>query len=125
MSDVTTTAESAADDPLKRAADAMALAVQAAKDGASDAQIRVSEAMPAIGQFFSRFTYTTFYAISYGVVFPTMLVVRAIPKENCVVHGLTDGGAAAWDAALGRGRAGLGVDHPAADHDPATEPQPS
>ena len=57
--------------------------------------------MPAIGQFVSRFTYTTFYALSYGVVFPTMLVVRAIPKENCIVHGLTDGSAAARDAVTG------------------------
>ena len=106
MSDATMTAETGTSDPLKTAADAMSLAVQAAKDGASDARTRVSEAMPAIGQFLSRFTYTTFYAISYGVVFPTLLVVRAIPKENCIVHGLVDGGGAARDAVMDRDRLG-------------------
>lgn len=109
MSDATMTAETGSTDPLKTAADAMAVAVQAAKDGASDARTRVSEAMPAIGQFLSRFTYTTFYTISYGVVFPTMLLVRAIPKDNCVVHGLVDGGGAARDAIMARG----GLVHPA------------
>ena len=101
MSEATMTADNVSHDPLKTAADAMSLAVQAAKDGATDAQNKISAAMPAIEQFLSRFTYTTFYALSYGVVFPTMLVVRAIPKENCVVHGLTDGSAAARDAVHG------------------------
>jgi hypothetical protein len=106
MSDATITAETNAPDPLKAAADAMALAVRAAKDGASDARARVDEAMPAIGRFFSRLTYTTCYAVSYGVVFPTMLVVRAVPKENAVVHGLIDGALAARDAVSGMGTSG-------------------
>ena len=103
MSNETMTADMSSTDPLKTAADAMSLAVQAAKHGASDAQARVEEAMPAIGRFLSRFTYTTFYAISYGVVFPTMLVVRAVPKDNALVHGLIDGGHAARDSVSGLG----------------------
>src|SRR3954451_8705245 len=104
MSDAAMTAESNSADPLKTAADAMALAVQAARDGASDAQTRASEAFPAIQAFLSRFTYTTFYALSYGVVFPSLLVARALPKENALVHGLVDGGLAARDAVAGMGR---------------------
>ena len=95
------TADMTASDPLKTAADAMSLAVQAAKHGAADAKDRVEEAMPAIGRFFSRFTYTTFYPISYRVVFPTMLVVRAVPKDNALVHGLIDGSHAARDSVAG------------------------
>ena len=98
MSDAAMNTEGNMADPLRTAADAMALAAQAAKDGAADAQARVSETMPAINRFLSRLTYTSFYALSYGVVFPTLLLVRSIPQENAIVHGLVDGGAAARDA---------------------------
>src|SRR4051794_13945444 len=60
MSEASMTNEGQMADPLRTAADAMALAAQAAKDGAADAQARVSEAMPAINRFFSRLTYTSF-----------------------------------------------------------------
>ncbi len=118
MSTDAMTSDMTASDPLKTAADAMSLAVQAAKHGASDAQAKVEEALPAIGRFFSRFTYTTFYAISYGVVFPTMFVVRAIPKDNALVHGLVDGGHAARDSVSGYAKA-------EAHHEPINEPMPS
>jgi hypothetical protein len=110
MREQTMTPEAHATDPLRTAADAMALAVQAAKDGASDAQAKVSEMMPALGGFLSRLTYTTCYAVSYGVVFPTLLVARAVPKDNAVVHGLVDGALAARDALADRDR------HAATEH---------
>ena len=84
-------------DPLKSVADAMETAVQAARDGAADAKAAVDRALPAISQFVSRFVYTTSYSISYGVVFPTMLLARAVPKNNALVHGLVDGARAAKD----------------------------
>ena len=80
----------------------MSLALQAAKDGAADAQVRVSEMMPAIGGFLSRLTYTTCYAVSYGVVFPSLMVARAVPKDNAIVNGLVDGARAAREALDGR-----------------------
>jgi hypothetical protein len=49
MSDAAMAAESHAADPLRTAADAMSIAVRAAKDGASDARARASEAMPPSG----------------------------------------------------------------------------
>ena len=115
MSDVATSKETPSADPLRSAADAMALALQAAKDGASDAQERVSQMMPAIGGFVSRLTYTTCYAVSYGVVFPTLLVARAVPKDNAIVNGLLDGARAARDSVGARqaeSATGDSGDHP-------------
>ena len=57
----------------------------------------MSDALPALSSFLSDITYKTCYAISYGLVFPTVLVARAIPKENAAVHGLIDGAHAAID----------------------------
>jgi hypothetical protein len=88
---------STSSDPLKSVADALDAAVQAAKGGVEVAQASASEALPALGGFLSTLTYKTCYAVSYGVVFPTMLVVRAIPKENAAVHGFIDGARAALD----------------------------
>jgi hypothetical protein len=102
MPDEAASMETPSADPLRSAADAMALALQAAKDGAADAQEKVNEMMPAIGGFLSRLTYTTCYAVSYGVVFPTLLVARAVPKDNAIVNGFVDGARAARDAIEGR-----------------------
>lgn len=84
-------------DPMKTVADAMEHAVQAAKDGAADARARVDEALPAVNRFVSRLVYTTCYTISYGVVFPSVLLVRSIPRDNPIVHGFVDGAHAASD----------------------------
>jgi hypothetical protein len=85
-------------DPLGRAADAMGSAVLAVKEGASEVQTRVSESIPAVGHFLSRMIYNSSYVLSFGVVFPIMLVVRAVPKNNALVYGLVDGALAAQDA---------------------------
>lgn len=90
---------SAESDPLKSVADAMETAVQAARDGATDARAAVDRAIPAISRFVSRFVYTTSYSVSYGVVFPAMLIARAVPKDNALVHGMVDGARAARDMA--------------------------
>jgi hypothetical protein len=95
MSTEATTANSAGSDPLKAVADAMQTAVDAAKDGVADARASAEQMAPAVGRFFSRFVYTTSYTISYGLVFPTMFLVSAVPKDNALVHGLVDGGRAA------------------------------
>jgi hypothetical protein len=86
-----------ASDPLKTVADAMEHAVQAARDGAADARARVDQALPAVNRFMSRFVYTTCYTISYGVVFPSVLLARSVPKNNPLVHGFVDGAHAAID----------------------------
>jgi hypothetical protein len=112
MSEQAASIETPTADPLRSAADAMALALQAAKDGAADAQDRINEMMPAIGGFVSRLTYTTCYAVSYGVVFPALFVARAVPKDNAIVNGLVDGARAARDAISTPQPESGGSDHP-------------
>ena len=94
MAESTTTAS---DDPLKSIADALETAVQAAKDDTADAKATVEKALPAASRFLSRFVYTTCYAISYGVVCPTVLIAKTIPTNNAVVNGFVDGARAASD----------------------------
>ncbi len=65
--------------------------------GASEIQTRVSEALPATGRFLGRAVYRTSYAVSFGLAFPVMMVVRVMPKNNAMVHGLVDGAIAARD----------------------------
>jgi hypothetical protein len=88
---------STASDPLKAVADALDVAVKATQDGAERAREAASGAMPAAGEFLSQAAYKACYGISFGVVFPTMLLVRAIPKDNAAVHGFIDGTQAALD----------------------------
>jgi hypothetical protein len=89
--------DTAINERLNSLANALDAAVQAAKGGMEDARATVSGALPAITSSLSGLTYKTCYAISYGIVFPTILVVRTIPKENAVFHGLIDGARAATD----------------------------
>lgn len=67
------------------------LAVQAARQGAADAQDAANRAWASTSMFLSRFTYTTCYTISYGVVFPVSYVAMAVPRDNALVRGLIDG----------------------------------
>lgn len=85
------------DDPLKSVADALETAVQAARDGAADARAAIEGTLPVATGILSRLAYRTCYAFSYGIVFPTALVVRSIPKNNVIVNGFIDGAHAAGD----------------------------
>ena len=85
-------------DPLKVVADALDTAVQATKDGVEKARATASDALPAAGEFLSQAAYKTCYGLAFGVVFPTMLIVRSIPKNNAIVHGFVDGAHAAIDS---------------------------
>ena len=89
------TAQAHAPDPLQSAGNVVDSAVVAVSQGTYDAQERISGAMPAIGHFVSRMVYTSCYGLSYGVVFPVLLVVRMVPKNNAIVHGLVNGAIAA------------------------------
>lgn len=84
-------------DPLQSVADALDAAVHAARGGAEAAQSAATDAFPVVGGILSSMTYKACYGLAYGVVFPTMLVVKAVPKENAVVHGFVDGARAAID----------------------------
>jgi hypothetical protein len=84
-------------DPLKAVADALDAAAQTAKGGMRDVTATASGALPALRGLLAGLAYQTGYAVSYGVVFPSVLVARAIPKENAIVKGLIDGARAATD----------------------------
>lgn len=84
-------------DPLKCVAAAMATAAEAVRDGASDAAARVQKALPATGEFVSRFVYSSCYFVSYGVVFPAMFVANVVPGGGPIASGLLDGANAAND----------------------------
>jgi hypothetical protein len=80
-------------DPLKTIADAL-------EEAANGSPQKHGVAAPALGEYWTRIIYNTSYAVSYGVVMPTALVVSILPKENALMHGLMDGARAARDAAL-------------------------
>src|SRR4051794_11936788 len=86
-------------DPLKTVADALEAAVQAAKDGASNAKEAAEGYLPESGSLLSQIAYKTCYAVSYGLVFPSVLLAQSIPHNNAFVHGLIDGAHAAKDMA--------------------------
>jgi hypothetical protein len=86
-------------DPLKTVADALEAAVQAAKDGASNAREAAAGFLPESGSFLSQIAYKACYAVSYGLVFPSVLIAQSIPHNNALVHGLIDGAHAAKDMA--------------------------
>src|SRR5262245_38034886 len=100
MAHRTLTPEAQGGDPFRDVADALSPAAQAARENASDAKPHAADMVPTVGGFLGRLTYTAAYTVSYGVVFPALLLARAIPKENALVHGLSDGARAARDAAL-------------------------
>ena len=86
-------------DPLKTVADALESAAQAVKDGASNAREAAEGMLPDSGSLLSRIAYNTCYAISYGIVFPSVLLAQSVPHDNALIHGLIDGAHAAKDMA--------------------------
>jgi hypothetical protein len=83
--------------PLKSVSTAMATAATAVREGTSDALARAKAALPAAGEYVSRFVYSSCYYLSYGVVFPTLLVTSYVPGCGTIADGLVDGAAAAND----------------------------
>jgi hypothetical protein len=88
---------SASSNPLQAVADAMDAAAKAAKEGVEEARATAADTLPVANEFLSRLAYKTCYTISYGVVFPTVLIARSIPPNNALMNGLVDGAQAAID----------------------------
>jgi hypothetical protein len=87
----------ASQNAIRTVVDAWDMAVQAAKDGASNAKTTAGQMVPAAGRFVSRTVYTLSYSLSYGFVFPVVFVAKSMPADNAVMHGLVDGARAAND----------------------------
>lgn len=91
------TVKTSARDPLKTVADALDVAVKAAQGGATDAKATTGKILPTAGRFLSRFVYAGSYTLSYGVIFPAILIAKSVPANNAMVHGFVDGAKAAND----------------------------
>jgi hypothetical protein len=81
--------------PTESTAGTLALAKQAARQGAADASEAAARTLAAAGQFVNRLVYSTCYSTSYGIVFPAVLLARCVPVNNAAVRGLIDGADAA------------------------------
>lgn len=82
-------------DTTSAAPSTLSLVSRAAQDGAADAREAAARTWDSTSLFLKRFIYTSCYTISYGVVFPSALLARSIPKDNAIVRGLIDGAEAA------------------------------
>lgn len=85
-------------DPFESVADAMRDAVHSATEDATRAREKLRQAGPDVMRSASRFTYTSCYMVSYGVVYATVFLAKTIPQDNPVVEGFIDGARAAIDA---------------------------
>jgi hypothetical protein len=91
MAESTAAAGLDSSDPLKSVADALETAFQAVKDGSTDATAAAENAIPAATRFFAHLVYTTSYTVTFGVVFPSMMIAKSIPADNVIIRGFTDG----------------------------------
>jgi hypothetical protein len=82
-------------DVIESASGTMDLIARAAQDGAADAAEAARKTWEVAGRSVNKFIYTTCYTISYGVVFPSVLLARSIPVDNAAVRGMIDGAHAA------------------------------
>ena len=82
---------------LRSVSTAMATAAEAVRDGAGDALAKAKQAVPATREFVAKFAYSSFYYLSYGVVFPTLLVTNFVPGFGPIADGMVDGARAASD----------------------------
>ncbi len=98
MSEQNAATAEATNSALSSVAQAMSDAAAKVQDGASEVSTRVQSAMPATSRLVSRFTYSSCYFVSYGVVFPTLFLAHYIPGGNVIASGVYDGAQAAQDA---------------------------
>jgi hypothetical protein len=86
-------------------ANALETAYQAAKDGSGDAMAAAENPIPAATCLVARFANNTSYAVTYRVVFPTMMIGKSLPADNGIIRGFTDGARAAVEKSTTRNNA--------------------
>lgn len=69
----------------------LAVAMEAIKEGSSEAREAAAEFIPAVGQGLKKAVYQTFYGVSYGVVYSALVVASLVPTNNVMGEGLRDG----------------------------------
>jgi hypothetical protein len=81
--------------PVKSSARAVGFVTKAARDGAGDARLAASRTWDAAGEIAAKCVYSACFTVSYGVVFPVMLLARMVPQNNEAVRAMIDGAHAA------------------------------
>lgn len=89
--------ETTASEPTSESSTWYQTASDAVQSGMSDAQKSVEQLMPKIGEYFSKGIYHLGYGIGYGLTFPSVLIAKSIPQENCATWGFVDGANMAYD----------------------------
>jgi hypothetical protein len=94
-------AETPAESPAETAEHAMAPAAEEA------AEVREAAAgiLPTLGKAIHRGVYSSFYCLTYGIVYGALTIGRRIPADNAMGEGVRDGAEAArkaYEGGLGR-----------------------
>ena len=95
--DMDTGAEDSAEQGMQSIAGAMEDASKAATEHATNLKNTIVEAGPRAMRSVSRFSYTSAYALSYGIVYAAVFVAQSLPQENSIMYGFRDGARAAMD----------------------------
>jgi hypothetical protein len=61
------------------------------REGAEDARAAAEGFVPAVGKLIHDGVYSTFYTLTYGVVFTSLVVGSLIPSDNAMGEGVRDG----------------------------------
>jgi hypothetical protein len=81
-------------DPLSELADAVDTAAETVAAGPQEAKIGSAARGPAADSL-AHYVYTGSYLLTFGVMFPTLMVARSISSNNPAVRGDADGARAA------------------------------
>jgi hypothetical protein len=86
------------DSTMNSVADAMRDAAATASEHAAKVKEAVGIAGPAAMRSLSKLAYTSAYVCSYGVTYAAVFVANALPNDNAVMRGFSDGANAAIEA---------------------------
>jgi hypothetical protein len=86
------------DSTMGSVADAMRDAAATATEHANKVKEAMGTAGPAAVRSLSKLGYTSAYVCSYGVTYAAVFIANALPTENAVMRGFSDGARAAMDA---------------------------
>jgi hypothetical protein len=83
---------------VERAGEALERATEAVSDMGREAQAAGAGVIPTVGHWIHQGVYSSFYYVTYGVVFGALLIGSWIPSNNAMGDGVRDGAKAARSA---------------------------
>lgn len=81
-----------------QAMDSVAKAVADAAKSVNQQHANAANNASAETDLISRIGYNSAYAVSFGIVYPAVLVTQWLPQDNPVMRGLRDGAQAVMDS---------------------------